>query len=620
MRTQRGFIVLVLTVGLLLASALTALAVPPLPSSFYGTVKAGGSNVPIGTTVSAWINGVKYNETTVLMHAGDTVYSLDVPGDDSGTPDKEGGVPGDTVVFRVGTQVADQTAPWQSGNNVELNLTVTNDPPVSDDDTASTDEDIPVGIAVLANDSDVDGTLDPTTLTVTGGPSHGTTDVGASGTVTYTPELDYHGSDSFTYTVEDDDGAVSNEATVSVTVNSVNDPPVADAAGPYAGNQNQTVTLDGSGSSDPDGSLVNYEWRVDGSTVYSGPNPAYDLDLGGYGVGSHSILLTVTDDLGATDSDTTSLSVSEPPEPPNFRPRAVDDAATTDEETAVSIAVLDNDWDPDGVIVPDSLEIVDEPTDGSLTVSATGICTYTPDPDFNGSDSFSYRVQDDDGAWSNQGEVSITVNGVNDPPVADDDTASTDEDTPVEIDVLTNDHDVDGTIDPTTLTVTDGPTNGVVTVGAGGTVTYTPNADFYGSDSFSYTVEDDDGATSNEATVSITVNDVNDPPVAVDDETSTEQDTSVDIDCTTNDVDPDGTIDVSSMIVVLGPTNGSVTIGENGLVTYTPDAGYVGNDTFTYTVQDDDGATSNAATVIVNILAPAPEQHFAYMPAVIIGQ
>jgi hypothetical protein len=204
--------------------------------------------------------------------------------------------------------------------------------------------------------------------------------------------------------------------------------------------------------------------------------------------------------------------------------------------------------------------------------------------------------------------------------VADDDTLVTDEDVPATLDPTANDSDVDGSIDPSTISLVRGPVNGSVVIAAGGVVSYTPDADFHGTDSFSYTVEDDDGATSNEATVSVTVNDVNDPPVAVDDETSTEQDSPVDIDCTANDVDHDGTIDASSVTLVLAPTNGSVTIGEDGLVTYTPDAGYVGNDTFTYTVQDDDGATSNAATVIVNILAPAPEQHFVYLPAVMIGQ
>jgi hypothetical protein len=122
MRIQHRFIILVLTVGLLLTSALTVLAVPPLPSSFYGTVKVDEANVPVGTTVSAWINGAKYAEMTVLLYDGNTVYSLDVPGDDPETPSVEGGISGDPVVFYIGDQMADQTASWQSGTSVELDL------------------------------------------------------------------------------------------------------------------------------------------------------------------------------------------------------------------------------------------------------------------------------------------------------------------------------------------------------------------------------------------------------------------------------------------------------------------------------------------------------------------
>jgi hypothetical protein len=218
MRTQRGFIVLVLTVGLLLASAWTALAVPPLPSSFYGTVKASGANVPAGTTVSAWINGVKYSETTVLMYAGDTVYSLDVPGDEPETPGKEGGVTGDTVVFRVGTQVTDQTAPWQSGSNVELNLTITNAPPVANDDEVTTERDTPVDIDCTANDVDSDGTIDQASMAMVSAPTNGSLITSETGVVTYTPEAGYVGDDTFTYTVQDDDGATSNVATVIVHI------------------------------------------------------------------------------------------------------------------------------------------------------------------------------------------------------------------------------------------------------------------------------------------------------------------------------------------------------------------------------------------------------------------
>lgn len=101
---------------------------PTMPSSFYGTVKSNGGNVPVGVQISARINGRIYASSPAMLYDGDTVYSLNVPGDDPGTPTIEGGVPGDTVIFFVSGTQANQTATWQSGTNINLNLTAA--PPI----------------------------------------------------------------------------------------------------------------------------------------------------------------------------------------------------------------------------------------------------------------------------------------------------------------------------------------------------------------------------------------------------------------------------------------------------------------------------------------------------------
>ena len=125
MRSQ-AIVASVMMIILLIASATVAEAAPPLPSSFRGTVKwNNGNNVPEGTTVSAWINGVKYAETQSQIDSGDSVYAIDVPGDDLETPGVEGGVEGDTIVFKVGDSTAGQTGTWHTGTDVELNLTAT---------------------------------------------------------------------------------------------------------------------------------------------------------------------------------------------------------------------------------------------------------------------------------------------------------------------------------------------------------------------------------------------------------------------------------------------------------------------------------------------------------------
>lgn len=123
MRMRNWIIVLGLLPVLLITNTFPVSAdPPPMPSSFFGTVKMNDKNVPLNTVVSAWINGVQYADTKVSMYSGDTVYSLNVPGDIDGTPGIEGGRPGDVIVFMIGNQSADQTGTWQSGTSVELDL------------------------------------------------------------------------------------------------------------------------------------------------------------------------------------------------------------------------------------------------------------------------------------------------------------------------------------------------------------------------------------------------------------------------------------------------------------------------------------------------------------------
>ena len=127
MRTQihLKFVAFALLLALLAANVPTVLAFPPLPSSFYGVVKMNGVNVANGTVISARINGVQYAQATVFEYNGDTIYALDVSGDDSSTPGvTEGGVENDTVVFYIGTWEAYQTASWHSGTNIHRDLSV----------------------------------------------------------------------------------------------------------------------------------------------------------------------------------------------------------------------------------------------------------------------------------------------------------------------------------------------------------------------------------------------------------------------------------------------------------------------------------------------------------------
>jgi hypothetical protein len=188
---------------------------------------------------------------------------------------------------------------------------------------------------------------------------------------------------------------------------------------------------------------------------------------------------------------------------------AIDDTATTLQNNAVIIGVLANDTDADGTLNPASVTVANQPANGVTSVNTTtGAITYTPNTGFAGSDSFTYRVQDNLGAVSNVAIVRVSVVGVpaNVPPIATNDVASTPQGIPVLVNVLANDSDPDGTLNPATLTAVSLPANGTLFVNtATGTITYTPRAGFSGADTFTYTVADNLGAVSNVATAVVTV-------------------------------------------------------------------------------------------------------------------
>src|SRR5262249_25181847 len=255
-----------------------------------------------------------------------------------------------------------------------------------------------------------------------------------------------------------------------------------------------------------------------------------------------------------------------------------------------------NDTEPDGnnMLDPASVTVVSPPAHGKATVNTTtGAITYTANAGFAGTDKLQYTVADVNGAVSSPGTVTITVSAV--APQANDDAADTDGTNPVAVDVLANDNDPNGsTLDPATVTVVSGPAHGQVSVNqTTGEITYTASANFGGTDSFQYTVKDQLGLTSNQATGTIVVN----HPTANDDQADTDGTNPVIIDVLANDTDPDGNnmLDPTTVKVVSGPSNGHVTVNPTtGAITYTANANFGSTDSFQYTVADLNGAVSNA--------------------------
>ena len=203
---------------------------------------------------------------------------------------------------------------------------------------------------------------------------------------------------------------------------------------------------------------------------------------------------------GVINADGAVFSIQNPPPPPtNHPPVAVDDTATTNEDTAASIAVLANDTDADNNTL--GVASVTAPSHGTAVKQSNGTVLYTPAANYNGPDGFDYVVSDGAGG-TDTGSVAITVTPVNDPPVANTDTATTAYQTPVAIPVLANDTDVDG--DTLSVVSVGAASHGAVTIGPGGSVTYTPNAGYSGGDTFQYTAGDGHGGTA-VGTVNVTV-------------------------------------------------------------------------------------------------------------------
>ncbi|MBY5162749.1 Ig-like domain-containing protein [Salsipaludibacter albus] len=505
------------------------------------------------------------------------------------------------------TYTADDGTSASNVATVSITVVPVNDPPVAVDDTATTDEGVAVDIDVLANDVDVDG--DVLTVTSVSPPTNGTAAVGADGTVEYTPAPGFVGVDTFTSTVDDGNGG-TDTATATVTVTPVDDPPVA-ADDTATTDEDVAVTVDVlANDTDPDGAALTVTnlsvppngtavVEADGTVTYT---PAADFH------GVDTFTYTASDGTSASDLATVTLTVTPVPDAPD----AVDDAITTDEDVTVDLDLLANDVDVDG----DSLTVtaVGDPSGGGhVDVQPDGTGTYAPLPDFHGVDAFTYTIDDGTGR-SDTATVTVTVTPVNDPPVAVDDSATTDEDVAVVVDVLVN--DVDADLDALAVTDLSTPSSGTAQLQPDGTVTYTPAPDANGIDTFTYTASDG-VATSAAATVTITVTPVNDPPMARDDTADTRVGTPVTIDVLANDDDLEGPLDVASVSITTAPGNGVAAVVTGGAIAYTPDGGFSGTDGFAYRVCDAEGACATASVTVT--VADDVVHQFAASETTILG-
>jgi hypothetical protein len=449
----------------------------------------------------------------------------------------------------------------QSPNTMTINVTAVNDTPDAVDDSATVDEDSTNNaVDVLANDTDPDNLTPPanaglTVIAVTQG-THGNVTFTAGG-VSYTPNANYFGSDSFTYTISDNgtaDAGHTDTATVNVTINNINDTPdaVDDSATVNEDSSNNAINVLAN-DTDPDNLTAPFNAGLTVIAVTQGTHGTVTFTAGGVSYtpnanyfGSDSFTYTISDngtaDAGHTDTATVNVTINNV----NDTPDAVDDSATVSEDSSNNaINVLANDTDADNLTPPFNAGLtvvaVTQPTHGTAAFTPTGV-TYTPAPNYFGPDSFTYTISDSDGAMDTA-TVNITVTNINDTPDAVDDSATVNEDSSDNaIDVLANDTDPDNLSGAanaglTVVAVTQ-PTHGSAAFTPTG-VTYTPAPNYFGPDSFTYTISDSDGAMDS-ASVTITVTNVNDTPDAVDDSATVNEDSSNNaIDVLVNDTDAD---------------------------------------------------------------------------------
>ena len=478
--------------------------------------------------------------------------------------------------------------------------TATLSPPVAAADSFTGTENHVITGNVMANDADPNGLA----LSVTAGTfatAHGGSIVmNANGTFTYTPATNFAGTDSFTYTLNDTAG-LSSTGTATLTINvPVSSPPVA-TPDSFTGTENHVITGNVmTNDTDPNGLSLSVDPGTfatthggilqissDGSFTYT---PATGF------TGTDKVYYTLADSAGLKSSGLVTLTVNAPQSPPVANP----DSFTGTENHVVTGNVMTNDTDPNGLALSVTTGTFATAHGGSVVMNADGTFTYTPAANFAGADTFTYTLNDSAGL-SATGTATLAIDG---PPVAAPDSFTGTENHVVTGNVMTNDTDPNGlalSVTAATLTTAHG---GTVMTNADGTFTYTPAANFTGTDSFNYTLHDTAGLSAT-GTATLTIDAPPANPVAQTDLWTGMENSPMFGNVLTNnglgpDTDPNG-LALSVTPATLTTAHGAtVTEASDGTFTYIPATGFIGTDSFNYTLNDSAGHTSTG-TVDVTV-------------------
>jgi VCBS repeat-containing protein len=530
-------------------------------SSVSGNVLGNDSDSD-GDPLTAALDTQATNGTATVAANGDFTYTHD-----------GGPTTGDAFTYTV----SDGFGGAATGTVV---LTVQNQAPVSSDVAVSTAFDTGVDVTLTATDPEGQ-TL---TYSIVAQPTpSGTLSAVSGSSVTFTPASGFQGTATFTFKANDGLND-SNTATVTVTVNPPNQVPVP-------GNDSASVPVGGTvtgnvlaNDTDGDGDALTAVKATDPSSGSAtvGTDGAFSYTHDGSATTSDSFTYTVSDGNGGSATGTVSITIQ------NQAPTANAVGVTTNFETAVQVTM--DATDPEGQTL--TYSIVANPGSGTLSTVSGAAVTYTPAAGFDGDDTFTYRANDGLND-SNTATVTITVREPNVAPVANTDAYTGSEDTPLTVaasGVLANDTDANG--DALTAAVETSPDNGSLALNADGSFTYTPNANFNGADSFSYSASDG-LVSSGAATVNLTITPVNDPPTADDKTTSAIAGTPKQIQLSGSDVENDPL----TYALVVDAINGLVTIS-GSVATYTANSGFRGSDNFLYRTNDGTDNSDNATVTL----------------------
>ncbi|MGN6525560.1 MAG: beta strand repeat-containing protein, partial [Burkholderiaceae bacterium] len=471
-------------------TATVAITVTPLQPTAGNDTATVAENSSVTGTVATNDAGVAYETNTWAVATGPAHGTVAMNADGSYTYTPTAGYAGsDSFTYTI-TDANHQTT------TATVAITVTPLQPTAGNDAATVAENGSVTGTVATNDAGVAN--ETNTWAVASAPAHGSVTMTTDGHYTYTPTAGYAGTDSFTYTITDANHQTTT-TTVAITVTPLQ---------PAAGNDTATVAENSSvtgtvATNDTGVANETNTWAVttgpahgtvamnaDGSYTYT-PTAGY--------AGTDSFTYTITD----SNHQTTTASVAITVTP--LQPTAADDMVSVKENASVSGTVAGNDA---GVAhETNSWAVATGPSHGAVTMNADGTYTYAPTAGYAGTDSFTYTITDSN-HQTTAATVHVTVVPV---PLARNDAFATNEDTPLAGNLATNDTPAAGFTNTWTLDAAHGPAHGAVTVNANGTFTYTPAANYSGTDTFSYLVTDSNGDTTS-ATATVTINAVADAP------------------------------------------------------------------------------------------------------------